>query len=393
MSARRRAEPDAHRAILAILGSLYNPGVVPLAWCDVNTRAAAAVLALVLSSCGGDDGVSGGGGTLPGAEGVDCGLERIDVDDNDLTVYSGRNEDLVGPLLDEFAAETGVDISILYGADSSTTALQIAEEDAGARSPADVFFSQAPGPVAFLDAKGLLGELPVEVLERVPEQYRADDGNWIGTSGRVRVLVYDPEQTPEASLPASVLDLTDAEYQGRVGIAPENPSFQDFVSYLRLERGDGDARDFLEGLAANDVRTYPNNIAVVEAVDRGEIDLGLANHYYVLELMAQDESLKTRNHYFPADDPGSVTLVAAASVLSTSQHPEVANEFVRFLVSDCAEAYYVNVTKEFALVPGIRPPGDEPPLDEAGGEVADLARLGAEFASTAELIEESGLHG
>lgn len=348
-------------------------------------------LAVIPSACGDGDGGETAG-SLPRSGGVDCGLERIE-GDKTLTVYSGRNEDLVGPLLDEFADETGVDIEILYGGDSATTANQIVEETAGGESPADVFYSQAPGPIAYLDEEQLLAELPDDVLARVPARYRSSNGHWIGTSGRVRVLVHDPSVTPESELPASVFDVAEPEYSGEVGIAPENASFQDFISYLRLERGDDEARAFLEALAGNDVRTYPNNIAIVEAVDRGEIELGLANHYYVLELRAQDDSLATRNHYFPSGDPGSITLVASAAVMTTSDDPALASEFVDFLVSDCAQEYFVNVTKEYALVEGISPPDGEPPLGDAGGSVADLAELGGEFTTTADMIAESGLSG
>lgn len=347
---------------------------------------------LLAVSCAGDDegGDEAGDDTTADVDTLDCDVGRIDTDDS-LTIYSGRTEELVGPLLDEFADKSGVNIEVLYGGDSADTARKISEE--GDNSPADVFFSQAPGPLAFLDEEGRLAKLPDDVRQRVPETYQAADGSWIGTSGRVRVLVYDPEVTAEDSLPASVFELTDERYEGRVGVAPSNPSFQDFVSYLRLEIGDEETLAFLEGLADNGVRTYPNNLAIVDAVDRGEIDLGLANHYYVLELLAQDDSLNARNHYFPADDPGDIILVAGAAALRTSDNPELAARFVDFLVSDCAQRYFVSVTREFPLVEGVDPPAGQPPLAEAGGEVADLGELGAEFESTSDLIDESGLGG
>jgi len=358
----------------------------------VSSRRAAAVpcfVALLATACGGD-GDGGSEETLADADEVDCQLEPVEAD-GELTVYSGRNEELVGPLLEQYASQTGVDIAIDYGGDSATMARQISEE--GDASPADVFFSQAPGPLAFLGEQGRLDTLPDSVLDKVPEQYRAADGTWVGASGRVRVLVHDPERTPADTLPASVFDLIKPEYRGKLGIAPSNASFQDFVSYLRIAIGEDETMAFLEGLVDNDVRTYPNNVAIVEAVDSGEIDMGLANHYYVLELLAQDESLTTRNHYFPAEDPGAIILVAGASVLDTADDPELASQFVEFLVSECAQRYFVDVTKEFSVIPGVQPPGDERPLEAVGGEVADLAELGAGFESTADLIAESGLEG
>ncbi|MGH2706829.1 MAG: extracellular solute-binding protein, partial [Actinomycetota bacterium] len=104
-----------------------------------------------------------------------------------LTIYSGRTENLVRPLLDRFVRETGIDIDVKYG-DSPNLALLIAEE--GKRSPADVFLSQSPGTVGFLDEKGLLEKLDPETLEDVDSRFEAPDGRWVGVTGRVRVLVY-----------------------------------------------------------------------------------------------------------------------------------------------------------------------------------------------------------
>ena len=128
-----------------------------------------------------------------------------------LTIYSGRSQDLIEPLLEDFADETGVDIDVRYG-DSSDLALLIAEE--GDQSPADVFLSQSPGAVGFLDGEDLLAELDQEILGLVDEENHASNGRWVGLSGRVRVLVYNTEDVRPEDLPDSVLDLTAPEFEG-----------------------------------------------------------------------------------------------------------------------------------------------------------------------------------
>jgi iron(III) transport system substrate-binding protein len=307
-----------------------------------------------------------------------------------LTIYSGRSEELVGPLLEEFSNETGIGIDVLYG-DSADLARQIDEE--GANTPADVFYSQAPGPLGYLDAADRFETLPAEILDLVPEAYRAADGDWVGVSARVRTVVYDPTQLSEDEIPSSVLDLVDPAYEGRVGLAPTNASFQDFVSYLRAALGDEETSAFLEGLAANGARTYPNNLAIVEAVGRGEIDFGLVNHYYALEASAQDASLDVANHFFPAGDPGSVVLVSGAGVLAGTGMSDEAQQFIAFLLSPEAQQYFAEETLEYPLVPGVEPVDGQPPLDQVAGVIADLGALGESFATTLELIEASGLTG
>ncbi len=219
-----------------------------------------------------------------------------------LTIYSGRTESLVGPLLERFSDETGTAVDVRYG-DTADLALLLAEE--GDRTPADVFFSQSPGAAAYLDTEGLLGTLPQDVLDLVDARFHASDGHWVGVSGRQRVLVYNRDMVEQADLPDSVFDLTAPEYRGRVGLAPSNGSFQDFVTAMRTLEGEDRAAAWLRAMADNDSPTYANNNAIVEAVGRGEIPMGLVNHYYNERFLAEDPSLPSRNHTLSDGDIGT----------------------------------------------------------------------------------------
>jgi iron(III) transport system substrate-binding protein len=307
-----------------------------------------------------------------------------------LTIYSGRQEELVSSLLKDFSDETGIGIDVRYG-DSGDLALLIDEE--GDRSPADVFLSQSPGAVGFLDAKGRLGKLPAGVLDRVESRFRSPDGRWVGISGRVRVLVYNTETVNQSDLPQSVFDLTEPRYQGRVGIAPTNASFQDFVTAMRELVGDDRTLAWLRGMDANGSPTYANNLAIVEAVGRGEIPFGLVNHYYNEEVKAQDPDARSANYLFPNGDVGSLVLVTAGSVLdSAGDTKKDAERFVRFLLTRQAQEFYARETKEYPLAAGVAPVvKDLPSLSEIQSPNLDLSSLGGELTRTKELIEQSGL--
>lgn len=305
-----------------------------------------------------------------------------------LTVYAGRSEELVGPLIEEFEKESGIDVKVLYG-DSASLALQIKEE--GEQSPADVFYAQAPGPLGSVAGADLLQPLDSALLATVPSGFVAADGTWVGVSGRVRVAVYDTENLEESELPASVLDLADPASDLSVGIAPTNASFQDFVSAMRVELGDDETLLFLEGLVENGVRTYPNNTAVIEAVGRGEVDLGLVNHYYNVELTAQDASLTTRNHFFPSGDLGSLVLVSGASMLKTATNVAQGTEFIKFLLSAESQRFFATETFEYPLVAGVEGPVGQPVLTEMAPPPFDLVELGQQLDSTLALIQQAGL--
>jgi iron(III) transport system substrate-binding protein len=309
-------------------------------------------------------------------------------DDDRLVVYSGRTSNLIGPLLRDFSEESGIGIDVRYE-DSANLALLIDEE--GDRTPADVFISQSPGAVGYLDAAGRLAALDDGLIATVPDGDAAADAGWVGLSGRVRTLVYNPELVDDADLPDSVLDLTAPEFAGRVALAPTNGSFQDFVTVLRDQLGDDEAAAWLDGMAAGDPPTFDNNTAIVEAVGRGEVPMGLVNHYYAFRAKAEDPDLPVENHYFPDGDLGSTLLVTAASEIADTDMPDEAAELIGFLLSPEAQRYFSEETFEYPLADGAEVNGALPPFDEISKTRVDLDELGGGLERTTAMIDESGL--
>ena len=318
---------------------------------------------------------------LAGCGGGDSGS------DGPLTIYSGREEELVAPLFEKFTDATGVDVEVRYG-DSAELAATIAEE--GDNSPADVFFAQDPGSLGAVDPQ--LEELPQATLDRVAARFRDAEGRWVGTSGRTRVLAYNTDRVQESDLPASVLELTRPEWKGRVGVAPTNASFQAFVTAMRLSLGDERTREWLEALRANGAKTYEKNLPIVEAVAAGEVDVGLVNHYYLALVKEEQPDAPVANHLFEAGDPGTLVSVAGAGVLASTDQRDDAEAFVEFLLSEDAQRFYVDQAEEneYPLVAGIDPPAGLVPLDEIQGPDVELTAFGAELESTVELLRETG---
>jgi iron(III) transport system substrate-binding protein len=305
-----------------------------------------------------------------------------------LTIYSGREESLAEPILERFAEKSGIEIDVRYG-DSVDLALLIAEE--GRSSPADVFFSQSPGTVGFLESEDMLAPLDDRVLGKVEPSFESREGDWVGITARQRVLVYNTEIMTESELPDSVFDLTDERYAGEVGLAPTNASFQDFVTAMRLVEGDEAARGWLEAMAGNSNPTYADNSAIVAAVGRGEIPMGLVNHYYNYRALEEDPDAPSRNHTFPASDIGSLMIASTVSVLDSSDHKEEAAEFVDFLLSEDAQEFFSEETFEYPLVRGAEASDVLPPFDSLDAVDFDIDRLGGDLRSTADMIADSGL--
>jgi iron(III) transport system substrate-binding protein len=307
-----------------------------------------------------------------------------------LTIYSGRTQNLVGPLLERFNQETGIPIDVKYG-DSAELALLLAEE--GDRSPADVFLSQSPGATGFLAGKGLLGQLDGRLLDKVDPRFRNRSGRWVGLSARQRVLVYNTRLVAERDLPDSVLDLTGPRFAGKVAVAPSNGSFQDFVTAMRQLKGDDAAARWLRDMARNRPRTYANNNAIVEAVSRGEIPMGLVNHYYNHRFQKENPATPSRNHYFHGGDVGALVIPSTASVLARSDKSDEAARFVEFLLAPEAQRYFSDQTFEYPLVPGIPAAEGLPPLGSVESPSYDVDDLGGGLERTVELIRSSGFNG
>lgn len=326
-----------------------------------------ALAALVLAACGDDD--SGGDG-------------------GKLTVYSGRAEKLVGPLLAQFEKETGVDLEVRYG-DSAELAATLAEE--GENSPAGLFYSQDAGALGAVAERGLFTDLPGDLASRVEARFRDDEGRWTGVSARARVLAYSTERLEHADLPQSVFDLTDSRWKGKVGFPPSNASFQAFVSAMRVDVGDERTREWLEAIDANDPKLYENNLQTIEAIQNGEIDAGLVNHYYLYEIRREQGDVKVENHFFRTGDPGSLVNTAGVGILRSGDDQEAARRLVEHLLSEKGQRYFADKTAEYPLAAGVEPGPDLRPLKSVQGPFIDLGILGEKLPSTLEMIEEAGL--
>jgi iron(III) transport system substrate-binding protein len=304
----------------------------------------------------------------------------------ELTVYSGRSEEFIAPFFAEWEAQSGITLNIRYG-DSAELAAQILEE--GSNSPADLFLSQDAGSLGAVAAAGLFTQLRDEIAAAIPAQYVAANRNWVGVTGRARVFAYAPDRVKV--LPQSIADLTKPEYKNQVGIAPTNASFQAFLTALIESKGADFAKSWLKGLQANGVKIYAKNSAIVEAIDKGEISIGLVNHYYIWEVSeGLGRAINVKNGFFAPGDLGNLINVSGAGVLASSTKYAAAEDLINFLTSAASQAKFVSETHEYSLISGAAAPTDVPALDLIGAPAVDLATL-KNIKATQDLLIEVGL--
>ncbi len=323
---------------------------------------------------------------LGGASVAELNSEESAKPVKELTVYSGRSEEFIAPFFAEWEQASGIKLNVRYG-DSAELAAQILEE--GKNSPADLFLSQDAGSLGAVSAAGQFTKLPSEVGTEIGIEFIASDRSWIGVTGRARVYAYRPAAV--SVLPQSISDLTKSIYKGRVGIAPSNASFQAFVTALINEKGAQFAENWLKAMKENGAQIYLKNSAIVEAIDKGEIDLGLVNHYYTWEVsQALGRDIDVENGFFAPGDIGNLVNVSGVGIMATSEKQEAAQDLINYLTSKVAQAKFVEDTHEYSLIPGAKAPATLPELKNIGSPKVDLASL-EKVQATQDLLTKVGL--
>jgi iron(III) transport system substrate-binding protein len=291
-----------------------------------------------------------------------------------ITVYNAQHEELLSELAPIFEEETGIEVKLRSGDDLELANQLVAEGDS---SPADVFLTENSPAMSLVQSKGLFETLPDSTLDQIPAQYRPDDGSWTGFAARSTVLFYNQDMVSEDELPDSILDLAEPEWKGKVSFSPTGADFQAIVSAVLNLEGEQATREWLTGLKENG-EVYDGNNVVLESVNAGEVETGIAYHYYWYRDQEEsgEVSDNTRLHFFEGGDPGAFVSVSGAGVLAAGDHEDAAQQFVDFLVSPggqqtIADSYALEYTlnPEVDLGRGVRGLDDLQPPDV---DVSDL---------------------
>lgn len=291
-----------------------------------------------------------------------------------MTLYNGQHQSTTDPIVKAFQDATGITVKVRSG-ESDEFANQILEE--GSRSPADVFYSEEAAPMNLLAEKGMLGTVAAEALKQIPEQYSDGEGRWVGVSARARAVVYNPDKIAAADLPPSIYDFAQDAWKGKVGFVPTSGAFREQIAAIIVLAGKDRAKDWLSGLKRNG-KVYSSNGTLLDAVDRGQIATGLINHYYWFQEAAEvgADKMRSQLYYFGHHDPGALVNVSPAAMLKSSKHPELAQAFLAFLVSQAGQEVLAKVSAEYPLRPGVTSSRPLKPLSELEPPAITVAQLG-----------------
>lgn len=300
-----------------------------------------------------------------------------------LTIYSGRSESLVGPVIEQFGEATGIKTRVKYGGTAELAATILEEGD---NSPADIFFAQDPAGLGAVEAK--FTTIPEDVYKGVKEDFKPGNNKWVGISGRARTVVYNTDRLSTIQLPDDIWGFTDPVWKGKIGWAPTNGSFQAMVTAMRKLWGEEKTTEWLNGIKENDPGIYPNNTTIVAAVGSGEKEVGFVNHYYLYRFLEeQGMDFKARNYHPRAGGPGALIMVAGAGILETSRNKENAQKFLEFMLSPVSQQFFASQNYEYPVIEGVKTNPLLTPFDEIENPDISITQMD-DLQGTLELLRK-----
>ncbi|MBC7593828.1 MAG: iron ABC transporter substrate-binding protein [Kineosporiaceae bacterium] len=291
-----------------------------------------------------------------------------------ITVYNAQHKELLDEMVPGFTKETGIDVKLRNG-DDFELANQLVQE--GSASPADVFLTENSPAMSLVDRKGLFASVDKSTLAQVPAQYSPSTGNWAGFAARSTVLAYNTAAVKDAELPASILDLANPEWKGKVAFSPTGADFQAIVSAVLETSGEAATKTWLAGLKTNGT-VYDGNSTVMKAVNSGEVEVGVIYHYYwygdQAESGANSDNIKI--HFFGNKDPGAFVSVSGAGALKSSDKLSDAQKFLKYLNGTTGQqALADGKAFEYPINPAVAVKSPVKPFGELDPPIIDVANL------------------
>jgi iron(III) transport system substrate-binding protein len=302
-----------------------------------------------------------------------------------ITIYNGQHQQTTDSVVAGFEASYP-DIHVeVRNDDEDIFDEEIVEE--GSRSPADVFYTENSPALEYLQQRGLLAKVDLSTLAHTPSQYNSPQGDWVGVSARVSVIIYNPSLIKKSELPTQVLQLADPRYKGLLAFAAGETDFQPIVTAVLRTYGKAEALAWLNGIKANaGSHVYPDNETIADEVNRGQVAFGVVNQYYWYRMRAEDgaSSMHSEITYFAPHNPGYVVDVSGAGILKSSKHQAAAQEFLAYLVSKQGQEVIANsgyganqaVSFEYPIASGVTTKAPETPFSDLQPYPITIAELG-----------------
>ena len=312
-------------------------------------------------------------------------------DQDEVNLYSARQENLIKPLLDDFTDQTGIQVNLVTGgADSLLQRLR----HEGRNSPADLFITVDAARLHQAREAGVLQAIESDVLrENIPERYRDPDGQWFGLSSRARPILYHKDRVEPEAL-STYEALTDVQWENRICIrSSSNVYNQSLVAAMIATEGGEAAQDWAAGIVSNMARQpQGGDRDQIRAVADGVCDIAIANTYYLglmLDGEGRDREVAEQIGVFwpNQDGRGTHVNISGAGVTAHAPNRDNAIRLLEFLSSTEAQKWYAEVNQEYPIRDDVPTSDLLQGFGEFRSDDIELYRLGNHNAEAVRIMD------
>jgi len=273
----------------------------------------------------------------------------------EVNVYSYRKPQLIQPMFDEFTADTGIKVNVVFAKKGMLERLK----SEGINSPADLVFTVDIGRLSDIKNAGLTQSVKSNVLQiNIPSNMRDTENHWFGLTSRARFFAVSKDRIRAGDI-ATYEDLADSKYQGRICTRSAKSQYMvALTASMIAHHGIEKAEKWLSRLKSNLARKPEgNDRAQVKAIKEGICDIAVINHYYMYKMLADEEQKSWAEAVIPIfpnqNDRGTHMNISGMAMTKYAPNKENALQLMEFLSSDKAQRMYAQINGEYTVKEGV----------------------------------------
>ena len=276
---------------------------------------------------------------------VSCAYES----NNELTIFTSRQPQLLEPIIENFSQETGIKVNLLSG-----NAQEFMEriDIEGDKSKADIFMTVDAGVLWQATERNIFSKTDSNILkENVPSYLRDPDGQWFGLSKRARTIVFSNDQFSQNDF-SSYEDLANPKWKGKLCLRTSKKVYnRSLIASMIDAYGFEQTQNVVSGWISNlATEVFSNDTNALKAVSSGQCGVTIVNTYYLARLL--DDSKYDNLELFWANQSGRGVHVniSGAGIVKTSKNKENAQKLLEYLSSNSAQDLYASANKEYPVL-------------------------------------------
>lgn len=308
----------------------------------------------------------------------------------EVVVYTALDQIFSEEILATFEQQTGIKVKAVYDTEATKTVGLVnrilAEQD---NPQCDVFWNNEIVRTVMLKRRGLLQAYASPSAGDIPAEFKDKEGQWHGFAARARILICNADDLAESDRPASIVELTEERWRGKVALAyPMFGTTATHAAALFAYWGDEKAKAYFQALKDNDVVIVDGNATSKDAVVRGEVPVGFTDTDDANVALQQDKPVAI---VFPDQGEtqmGTLVIPNTVGLIKNCPHPEAGKKLIDFLLSREAEEMLAKCgSAQMPVRPDIPVPEGNPSLAGIKAMQVDWNAVEAKLTDVSHFLE------